>query len=165
MERSKIGGCMYSFTMRVGKFLGRHMWIYYLLNYTWGIIMTFIGWAALLFCRMFLDKRIGRHGPACYVTIGDNWGGLELGKCFLVADNMGERWTEHTKNHEMGHSFQNAIYGPFAIFIVAIPSACRYWHQRIMRRRGKSFPSDWYDSAWFEGSATDMGDWYMNERD
>ena len=156
---------MYSLTMRAGRFLGRHMWLYYLLSYTWGIIMTLIGWAALLFCRVLLDKRIDRHGPACYAMVGDSWGGVELGKCFLVADNMGESWTEHTKNHEMGHSFQNAIYGPFSIFIVAIPSACRYWHQRIMRKRGKSFPSDWYDSAWFEGSATDMGDWYMNERD
>lgn len=165
MKRSKIGSLMYSLTMSIGKFLGRHMWLYYLLNYTWGIIMTLIGWVVMFLCWLLLVKDVHKHGPSHYIMIGDNWGGLELGKCFLVADNMGESWTEHTKNHEMGHSFQNAIYGPFVIFLVAIPSACRYWYQTIARKRGKSFPSDWYDSAWFEGSATDIGDWYMNERD
>lgn len=60
-----------------------------------------------------------------------------------------------TNNHEYGHTFQNAILGPFFIFIVAIPSAIRYWYQEIRRRQYKHTTD--YDLIWFEGSATDIG--------
>ena len=151
---------MYLLMMRAGKFLERHMWLYYLLNYTWGMITTLTGWLTIFFCWLVLAKDIHRHGPAHYIAIGDNWGGLEFGVCFLVANNMGEAWTLHTKQHETGHSFQNAVLGPFMIFLVAIPSACRYWYQVIAGKHGKTFSADWYDNAWFEGSATRIGEEY-----
>lgn len=151
---------MRAIMMRAARFLMRHMWLYYILNYTWGIVMTLIGWLTMFFCWMLLSLDVERYGPSHYVSVGDNWGGLELGVCFLVANNMGEEWTLHTKRHEMGHSFQNAVLGPFAILLVAIPSACRYWYQIIARKRGKAFPADWYDSVWFEGSATQAGEEY-----
>lgn len=163
MTRTKAGTHLYNGMMRACGFLGRHIWLYHLLSYTWGVLMTAAGWLTLLFCRLFLGAKIHSHGPAHYVMIGDNWGGLEMGNCFLVADNMGDSWTAHTKNHELGHNFQNAVLGPFIVFVVMIPSACRYWHQRISRKRGRVFPSDWYDSAWFEGSASDAGTRYMSE--
>ena len=34
--------------------------------------------------------------------------------------------SEHVNKHELGHSYQNAILGPFMPFMVAIPSAIRY---------------------------------------
>ena len=40
--------------------------------------------------------------------------------------------------HEFGHSFQNAILGPFMIFLVSIPSAIRYWYQTIRESKGKT---------------------------
>ena len=165
MKRTKLGQSFYNFTMKVSKFLGKHLWLYYILNYTWGIIMTLIGWIVILFCAIFLNSKIQKHGPAYYVMIGDNWGGLELGKSFLVADNMGDSWTKHTKNHELGHTFQNAIYGPFVIFLVAIPSMCRYWYDRLEKKHASERGSNWYDSAWFEGSATDMGNWFIKENE
>lgn len=164
MKRTKLGTALYEFTNKAGKFLGNHLWLYYFLNYTWGIIMSLVGWIALGFCKMILKKKISKHGPSHYVIVGSNWGGLELGQNFLIADGMGKDWTEHSKNHELGHTFQNAIYGPLFVFLVAIPSAVRYWHQRIGRKKGKAFPSDWYDSAWFEGSATHIGTEYMKEK-
>ena len=57
-----------------------------------------------------------------------------------------------TNNHEYGHTFQNAILGPFFIFIVAIPSAIRYWYREFSK---KTQPD--YDAIWFEGSATEIG--------
>ena len=76
------------------------------------------------------------------------------------------KWFEHTRRHEFGHSLQNLIFGPFTLFVVGIPSACRYWYQRIMQNKGKKFPADWYDSIWFEGGATKTGtkfiDWLEN---
>ena len=62
-----------------------------------------------------------------------------------------------TNNHELGHTFQNAILGPFFIFIVAIPSAIRYWYRRFSK---KTKPE--YDAIWFEGSATSIGEYVYN---
>lgn len=165
MERTKIGTSLYNMTVKWGEFLNKHMWLYYLLNYTWGIIMTLVGWAIIFFTHLFLSKNIvesGKFGPCHYVMIGDNWGGLELGVNFLIADKMGESWTLHTKMHESGHTFQNALFGPFAIILIFIPSAIRYWYQRIRTKMGKDNKP--YDSIWFEGSATTVGEnhYYYN---
>lgn len=160
-QRSKIGNFMYNITDGAAHFLSEHMWLYYILNYTWGIIMTLVGWLVIGFCNVFLRKKMshcGRFGPCVYVMIGDNWGGLELGTNFLLADYMGEEWTLHTKCHEMGHTFQNAIWGPFALFLIFIPSFIRYWHQEFRSRKG--LPNKDYDLAWFEESATDIGTRY-----
>ena len=62
-----------------------------------------------------------------------------------------------TNSHEFGHSFQNAILGPLFIFIVAIPSAIRYWVMTFREKKGKSLKA--YDLIWFEGSATSIGEY------
>ena len=92
--------------------------------------MTLIGWIALGFVRLFFHKKVvahGKFGPCHYIMLFDNWGGLDLGTNFFLADNMGRDWTLHTKQHETGHTFQNALLGPLAIFLIFIPSAIRYW--------------------------------------
>lgn len=91
--RTPFGKIMYKFLDKSGKFLMKHMWLYYILNYTWGIIMTLIGWIVVGFCHLFLRKHIkdsGTFGPCHWVKIFWNWGGLELGCNFLVADGMGK---------------------------------------------------------------------------
>lgn len=59
--------------------------------------------------------------------------------------------------HEFGHTFQNCLLGPLFPFLVAIPSATRYWIQEIRCRKGKGHLNKPYDSIWFELSATDIG--------
>ena len=99
----------------------------------------------------------GKYGPCHYLILGNNWGGLELGTNFLVAGGMGDYWTQHTKEHESGHTFQNAIWGPLAVFLIFIPSCIRYW----MDVKGK-LKSE-YDAIWFEGNATTIGhEYYEN---
>lgn len=163
-DRTSFGNFMYRVTNKCARFFMKHMWLYYILNYTWGIIMTIIGWIVLGFIHLFLRKKVvehGRFGPCHYAMLFDNWGGLELGTNFILADNMGEDWTLHTKCHEMGHTFQNALWGPFAIFLIFIPSAIRYWYQTIRSNKGK--PNKEYDAFWAEESATDIGtDYYKN---
>ena len=162
-ERTKLGKFMYNITFKASKFLMKHMWLYYVLNYTWGIITTIIGWIVFGFIKLFLHKKIkekGKFGPCYYLLFGNNWGGLEMGTNFFVADDMGSVWTHHTKCHECGHTFQNAIWGPLAIFLVFIPSVCRYWYEVICSRHGVFMSSGWYDSVWFEGEATDSGTYY-----
>lgn len=135
-------------------YLSNHMWLYYLLNLTWGLLGTLMGSVIALVLIITGNKPI-RYGPCYYFIIGKSWGGFEGVFFFLIADCMPKEHTEHTKEHEFGHSFQNALFGPFMIFVVLIPSIVRYWHQRIRQSKGLSNAD--YDSIWFEGSASEGG--------
>lgn len=162
-DRTLYGRFMFNLLLKSSRFLMKHMWLYYILNYTWGILTTFVGWLVFGFIRLFLIKKIlekGKFGPCLYLIFGNNWGGLELGTNFFVAGMMGEYWTLHTKQHECGHTFQNAVLGPLAIFLVYIPSCIRYWLFEFRKRKGK-YPGD-YESIWFEGNATAVGKEYYN---
>lgn len=150
-KRTKFGNFMYDITMKGGLFLSRHMWLYFILNFTWGIIMTLLGYIIafiLLLCRRIPYK----YQTTFYFKIGKSWGGLELGMIF-IRDKESNNTIEP---HEYGHSFQNALYGPLAIFIIFIPSFIRYWYQEFRNKKHKKNKP--YDSIWFEGSATDIGE-------
>ena len=149
-KRTKAGNTMYSFLQKSTKMLIKHRWLYWLLNFTWGILTTLCG-LLLSLAMLCIGKKPKRWHSVWYFQIFDKWGGMEMGTMFL-RDNS--NYTS-TNNHEYGHTFQNAILGPFFIFIVAIPSAIRYWYQEIRRRQHK--PNVEYDLIWFEGSATDIG--------
>lgn len=149
-KRTKAGNAMYSFLQKSTKMLIKHRWLYWLLNFTWGILTTLCG-LLLSLTMLCIGKKPKRWHSVWYFQIFDNWGGMEMGTMFL-RDNSNYI---STNNHEYGHTFQNAILGPFFIFIVAIPSAIRYWYQEIRRRQHK--PNKEYDLIWFEGSATDIG--------
>lgn len=139
-------------------FLGICYWIGQL---TWGFLMTISGLLTALFILIFMRKKafFHRNGYSFIIEIGGNWGGLELGAVALCGNYSitNTYWFNHTRKHEFGHSLQNLIFGPFQLFVVGIPSAIRYWYQRIMQKKGKYFPSTWYDSVWFEGTATRWG--------
>lgn len=160
-ERTKLGRFMYSLTIKGSKWLSKHMWLWYLLNLTWGIVYTLIGGFIALFLKLFFKAKFEKYQKVYCAMFGDNWGGLEGVFFIFVALNMGENWTEHTKKHEYGHSFQNAIFGVFNIFLTLIPSAIRYWYQRIRIKKGKSNKP--YDLIWFEGSATDIGEYLSKD--
>lgn len=132
---------------------------YWILQLTWGIVMTLIGLLVTSFCIIFLKGKPHRNGFSYIVEIGGNWGGLELGAVALCGNYSvtSPDWYNHTRKHEFGHSLQNIIFGPFYVFVVGIPSAIRYWYNRIAESKGKKFPDNWYDSIWFEGSATKWG--------
>jgi hypothetical protein len=153
-QRTKLGQLLYTITLKCGTYLSKHIWLWYFLNLTWGIIFTFVG------AVMALGLLITGHKPYKYKHVlcfqfGNNWGGLEGSFFIFVANNMGDDWTQHTREHEFGHSFQNAIYGPFNMLITYFPSVARYWYQQIRYKKGLSNKP--YDLAWFEESASDIG--------
>ena len=167
-HRSKLGTFLYNLEMRWVKFLSKHMWLWWVLNLAWGILYSLIGLIIDLFVCIFIlprDKNSVsfnyRNKVRCH-QFGNNWGGLEGVFFIFVSNGMGKDYEEEVRMHELGHSFQNALFGPFFIFIVAIPSAIRYWYQVIKEKKGYSFSDDWYDNAWFEGSATDGGKYYIS---
>lgn len=134
--------------MKYNKFL------FYLLSFTWGLPMTLIGClvAAVL---LVLGYKPNKWGWCWYFEVGENWGGLELGVIFLTNKNP----SEHIKNHEHGHGFQNCIFGFLMPFIVCIPSAVRYWYREylVLSNRKKSYELPDYDSVWFERQASNLG--------
>lgn len=127
-----------------------------LLNLTWGLPMNVIG-GVVAVCLLAIGKRPERYGDCWCFTVGKGWGGVSFGLVMVVAEGASKR----TKNHEHGHAVQNALFGVLMPFAVSIPSATRYWHRRLVDRRGKANTLPPYDSAWFEGQATRWGTEYI----
>lgn len=106
---------------------------FWLVQCTWGFIMTFIGAIATL-ALIIAGKKPKHIGPVVYTEVGEGWGGVELGGFFICSKSS----SNHTKLHECGHSLQNMILGPLFPFFVAIPSATRYWLRNFSTHLGKS---------------------------
>lgn len=156
-SRSKLGEFMYDIIFKGSKFLSHHIWLYFILNFTWGIVMTLLGYIIAFVLLLFRQKPFA-YQKVFYFKIGKLWGGVSLGMMFIRDKN--ERDTS-IEPHEYGHSFQNALLGPLFIFLVAIPSFIRYWYQVIREKHNKINKP--YEYIWFEGCATDMGE-YIKEK-
>lgn len=129
--------------------------LFWILSLTWGLPMTLIG----IICALALlvtGHKPHRFHYLIYFEVGEGWGGFEAGGFFFVNKNP----TQYIKRHESGHGLQNIMLGVFMPFLVSIPSCVRYWYREILVRSGKKryheLPD--YDSIWFEGWATRLGD-------
>ena len=131
------------------KYIIKNKWLYYLLQFTWGLLMNIIG--GLLFAALIIfgKKRPKKFCNCWYIVVGKRWGGLSMGNFMFVS----EASRIHTKYHEAGHSLQNIVWGPLWIFVIGIPSALRYWYRKLTPN--KKHPH--YDSIWFEGQASEWG--------
>ena len=103
--------------MKVLKAIG-----FWFVQCTWGAVMTVIG-AVVALCLLITGHKPKTLGPNIYFEVGQNWGGVNLGPFFVCASDT--YYT--TKLHECGHAVQNMIFGPLFPFLIAIPSALRYW--------------------------------------
>jgi len=162
-KQTKLGKFLYNITNKAGLFLAHHKVLFYILSYTWGILSTLGGWAIFLFVLIFKRKSIvekGKFFTARYIIFGNNWGGLECGTTFLVAGNMSKNYTIHSKCHELGHTYQAAVWGPFVLFLFYFPSVIRYWYQRLSKHN-KPVP---YDCIYFEKSASYIGETLLTEK-
>lgn len=124
--------------------------IYYLLQFSWGLILNVFGAIVsfILLCCSFKPYRY-KYGYCFELPIDF---GLNLGIFFLVPING----SEHTKDHEYGHSIQNMYFGPFSIGSVHLISAIRFWIRAFLTKIGKT-PTTKYDDIWFEGQASYTG--------
>ena len=133
--------------------------LYWIIQLTWGALMTIPGLLVTGFCILFLKGKVHKNGWSYIVEIGGNWGGLDLGAVALcggyTTKTPDENWFQHTRRHEFGHSFQNIIWGPLFPFVIALPSAIRYHYQNARSKKG--LPNKEYDAIWFEGQATRWG--------
>lgn len=146
---TKYGRFMYKLCKSTGLFLNKHKWLWYILMFTWGLPMTVLGLLVSCFMLITGHKPKAYHGIWYFETKWIKWwGGVELGCCFCKDQEKGER----IQMHELGHLYQ-VILGPLFIFLVAIPSAARYWVRALSKKPAKTS----YDSIWFERFATNFG--------
>ncbi len=96
---------------------------FYLLSFTWGILMTLFGCVVALALLLTGHKPHMFHGSIYFEAGSNNWGGFECGP-FFVTDRSP---TLHIKQHEAGHGLQNIMFGPLMPFLISIPSCIRYW--------------------------------------
>lgn len=133
--------------------------LYYLLSFTWGIVMTAIGFLVGGALTLFGHRAI-KEGPCWCFIVGDNWGGVSLGPVMLMS--LANYNAGRTVKHEFGHSLQNCIWGLLFPFVIAIPSATRYCVREIQQNKGTPPTTD-YDAIWFEGQATEWGNKYFDK--
>lgn len=131
--------------------------LYYILNLTWGLILTLIGFLVALFLMIFKRMKPSKYGPCWHFEFGRYWGGVNLGLVFLTQKDA----DKYTKDHEFGHSIQNAIFGPFTLILVCIPSVVRYHYRSIKERCGGKLKTGYYD-IWFEKQASELGEKYID---
>ena len=134
--------------------------VYYVLSWTWGIIMTLIG-ACVACVVLALGAKPQRHAGAICFRIGKKgWGGISFGMFFFFAPGS----SKSIKDHEFGHSLQNCLWGPLFPFVIGLPSLIRC--AKFNYNYKKDIPNKKeYDSIWFEGQATKWGkkayaDWH-----
>ena len=128
---------------------------FYLLSFTWGFILSSLG-AIIMGVLKLMKHEIkpNQYGYCC--EIGENWGGFSLGPFCIVEKNP----NQVLLNHEFGHALQNCYFGPFMI-IVTLMSVIRYLYRKEWNPNlNKELPD--YDSIWFEGTATYLGNYYKN---
>ena len=130
--------------------------MFWVLSWTWGFIMTFIGSLVFIALRI-TGHEAKRNQYGYYFEIGENWGGAEIGPFAIVTKNP----SQSILNHEFGHSLQNCYLGPYMPFI-SLASAARYWWReyliRVKKKKYADLPA--YDDIWFEGTATYLGNHY-----
>lgn len=129
---------------------------FWVLSCSWGIVMTLVGFVTTL-ALLVTGHKPKKNQYSWYFEIGESWGGLELGCMCLTSKNP----SQHTLNHEFGHQIQNCIYGPFMLCI-SIASAIRYHYRNWIKKHKPTINLPPYDSVWFEGEATKIGDYYKN---
>ncbi len=139
--------------MRVLKGIG-----YWFVSLTWGLPMTLLGAIGTL-ALLVTGHKPKRFHYNIYFEVGKGWGGSEFGGFFFVNRDP----SLHVRQHEAGHGLQNLMLGVFMPFVVCIPSAVRYWYREFLVRSGKKqyFELPAYDSIWFEGWATRLGETYF----
>lgn len=142
------------------EYIVKHSWLYYLIQFTWGILMNIVGGLTFLVLMVCGFKPKKFHN-CFYIEVGEYWGGLELGTFFLCQKDS----SESLKLHEAGHGIQNLFWGPLFPLVIGIPSAIRYWYREIVYivNEEKYYKLPPYDFIWFEGQASLWGERYYKE--
>lgn len=148
---TNYGKFMHKYLLKLSLKLNKRKMLYYLLQFTWGLITNMFGWLYIIIIYIVYKVKPRKYQNAIYFAFGRQWGGLSLGINIFIDNHL----SKYTLLHEYGHSYQNAILGPFWLILIGIPSFIRYWIFRIKEKMGKEI--DDYNKIWFEYNATLIG--------
>lgn len=95
--------------------------IYYLLHWTWALPMNIIG-GIICLIALCCKCPVQKYRNAIEILVPWNFGGLEMGMFFIRGKDC-----PSVAPHEYGHSIQMLWWGPLFPFVIALPSALRYW--------------------------------------
>lgn len=146
----------WKWTINRGFDLVRNPLIFKILTYTWGLLGVILGYLVLLFCLPFGKLMSVRFSGKKYFFFNKetHWG-FSIGTIIFSGKNPQRTLLEH----EVGHCYHNAIFGPLIFPLIAIPSLLRFWYRRIIvkLRVKKINELNSYYSVWFEGTASTIG--------
>ncbi len=125
-----------------------------LLNLTWGLVQTLLGFVLFLITLPFCSKVYIYEGSI--VSRIKLSFGVSLG-LFIISDL---RRAHKTVKHEYGHCIQSMVLGPLYLLTVGVVSPSRNIWSRIMykvKHIRKLLVLRWYYSGWPENWADKLG--------
>ncbi len=123
--------------------------LFYLIQWTWGLPVNIVGGIAYLICTKILHKPHSKFGYANIVYLPWNAGGLSMGLFIFMRENHENKaWTYNTRIHEYGHTWQCLLLGPLYYIVIALPSVI--WCNFFANYRNKNNVSYYklYCEAW-----------------
>lgn len=126
--------------------------LFYFVQWTWGLPVNLVGLIIYLICKA-MGRRSEKFGYSRITYLPWNQGGLSMGLFIFMKDNHpNETWTYNTRIHEYGHTWQCLLLGVFYYPVIAIPSAiwCNFF-EGYRRKNNISYyvfyPEKWAN-AW-----------------
>jgi hypothetical protein len=128
--------------------------LYLFLSFTWGLPVTILG-SIIALGLIIVGVKPEKFCYGYCFRFGKTWGTFDLGPFFFTD----KRPEIECDAHEFGHSIQNIMFGPLALFVVFIPSMLRYSYREVYTavdpNEGADLPD--YEAIWFESQATRLG--------
>lgn len=122
--------------------------MYYILQWSWGIIQNVVGFCVFL---VNFRRRHFRYSGAVVTVWKSKRGSMGLGMFIFISESaMTDERREFTLMHEYGHTLQSIILGPLFLPVIGLPSLL--WAglpvlRRYRERRGMSYYS-FYPERW-----------------
>ena len=117
--------------------------LYYLLQFSWGIIQNVIGLLLWLILLLINPHRLIKTFYGCIVSYWRLNNSLSLGIFIFMGSN-----DDAVLVHELGHSIQSIILGPLYLLIIGIPSFIWATFLVKLRRRKKLNYYNLYTEKW-----------------
>lgn len=113
-----------------------------ILQWTWGILQTFVGFILFLITVISGFGKVLRYeNGVVYTFWGSNQGSISLGMFVFVTNDEPELIA-----HETGHTVQSLILGPLYLLIIGLPSIL--WAGFIFDRVKTKTYYEFYTESW-----------------
>lgn len=113
------------------------------LYYMWQFMQNIIGVGYLLVSKATYKENVG---DVRIYTTSSKYGSVSLGNLVFISNNT--RDYSKTLTHELGHTLQSKVLGPFYLFVIGIPSFLWASLRKICKSLRKIDYYWFYTEAW-----------------